>query len=225
MTGWILDQLVARGEILVPPSGAIPHGFPHLATIHESLHALHEHLSGQTVRRFTRTIPQELANLDPKEDPVLAVQRLAGTIAGHLGLPNAQIIVTFDASLKVPGQVELSDEDGYLVSLQARYRHERQQDIAAILAHELTHIFLFRAGLAFRSTLENEILTDVAAVYLGVGWLVLNAYRRTFTVIEQNLWLVLRDCSRKGSVISPPRSSATCSPNARSRSATRRIRS
>jgi hypothetical protein len=33
--------------------------------------------------------------------------------------------------------------------------------------------------LRFPTTLENEILTDVASVYLGIGWLVLDAYRRT----------------------------------------------
>ena len=40
-------------------------------------------------------------------------------------------------------------------------------------------MFLYRHGIRFADTLENEILTDTTAVYLGVGWLALNAYRVT----------------------------------------------
>jgi hypothetical protein len=77
-----------------------------------------------------------------------------------------------------PGRVELTPEDDYLVDLQTKYRNNHR-DIAAVLAHEVTHVFLHRHGIRFPDTLENELLTDTAAVYLGVGWLCLNAYRVT----------------------------------------------
>lgn len=108
-------------------------------------------------------------------DPVLGAQMLAGAIARQLRLPQACIIVNF-RDMKTPGRVELTSEDNYLVDLRDDYR-SNQQDIAAILAHEATHIFLHRHGIRFHDNLENEILTDTAAVYLGVGWLRLNAHR------------------------------------------------
>ena len=146
LTGWILDQLVARGEVLAPQIESTPHGFPHQATIREAIHALYRHLSRRTLGKFSRSIPQSLADLDPNEDPVIAIQRLARAIAEHLGLPSGKIVVTFDPTLENSGQVELSNQDVYFIDLQARYRHERQWDIAAILGHEITHIFLFRGA-------------------------------------------------------------------------------
>jgi hypothetical protein len=52
-------------------------------------------------------------------------------------------------------------------------------DLLAVLAHEITHIYLFRIGLSFDDTMENEILTDTAATYSGLRTLILNAYSCT----------------------------------------------
>lgn len=77
-----------------------------------------------------------------------------------------------------PGRVELTPENEYLVELHTRYK-EDPRDVAAILAHEITHVFLYRAGLWLPNEYDNEILTDTASTYLGVGWLGLNAFRVT----------------------------------------------
>lgn len=111
------------------------------------------------------------------DDIVIGVHSLAGVIVRHLQLPKACIIVRF-RDMENPGQVELSSEDDYLVDLNNKYRNDHR-DIAAILAHEITHVFLHRHGIQVPDTLENEILTDTAAVYLGVGWLSSNAHRVT----------------------------------------------
>jgi hypothetical protein len=112
------------------------------------------------------------------EDTIIAVQRIASNIAQHLHLPVGSILVNFRPSLQHAGQVELTSEDDYLVELHTRYRDD-DRDIPAILAHELTHVFLHRAGLRFPITHDNEILTDTTAVYMGIGWMCLNAYRKT----------------------------------------------
>lgn len=48
--------------------------------------------------------------------------------------------------------------------------------MGAILAHELTHHFLFNKGVVYDDINENERLTDLATVYLGLGKLTLNGY-------------------------------------------------
>ena len=117
------------------------------------------------------------------KDPIIGVQHLASTIVRHFRLPDARMIVSF-RELDHAGQVELASGPEYFIELHARYRN-RPADIAAVLAHEVAHVFLHRSGLRFADTLENEILTDTVAAYLGAGWLILNAYKVSSTSIEK----------------------------------------
>lgn len=48
--------------------------------------------------------------------------------------------------------------------------------MGAILAHELTHFYLFNKGIILNDEIENERFTDLATVYLGLGKLTLNGY-------------------------------------------------
>jgi hypothetical protein len=48
--------------------------------------------------------------------------------------------------------------------------------MGGILAHELTHHFLYARGVHLPDTDENEKMTDLATVYLGLGKLTLNGY-------------------------------------------------
>jgi hypothetical protein len=153
------------------------HGFPHLPAIKESIKLLYKQLSLQKIKSFSRSLAPSEAAIANGGDIAIAVQSLAGVIVRHLQLPKACIIVNF-RDMENPGRVQLTHEDDYLVDLQSKYRTDHR-DIAAVLAHEITHVFLHRHGIRFPDTLENELLTDTAAVYLGIGWLCLNAHRVT----------------------------------------------
>jgi hypothetical protein len=48
--------------------------------------------------------------------------------------------------------------------------------MGAILAHELTHHFLFNKNIGYPDVKENERFTDFATVYLGLGKLTINGY-------------------------------------------------
>ena len=50
------------------------------------------------------------------------------------------------------------------------------KQILAILAHECTHNYLFYHGIKESDETENEILTDIASAYLGLGHLLLSGY-------------------------------------------------
>jgi hypothetical protein len=155
----------------------IERGYPHLKVIQKSMRLLYKQLSGQTVRRFSQSLTPDMLSRIPHADTIIWVQSVAGAIVRHLQLPTGSILVNF-RNMSVAGQVELTPEDDYLIELSSRYRDDRR-DIPAILAHEIMHVFLHRHGIRFADTLENEILTDTAAIYLGVGWLCLDAYRIT----------------------------------------------
>ena len=50
----------------------------------------------------------------------------------------------------------------------------------AILAHEMSHYYLMRKhNIIFDSEQENELLTEINAVYVGFGFLLLRGYKET----------------------------------------------
>jgi hypothetical protein len=151
-------------------------GFPNLEKVQSSIRLLFKSLSRQEISAFGQCqFPQSAREIS--DDLVLAVHRIASRIVEHLRLPKACIIVRFQ-KMPFAGQVELSSEDDYLVALNERYRYDHR-DIAGILAHEITHVFLYRKGISFPDTFENEVLTDTAATLLGVGHLTLDTFRVT----------------------------------------------
>lgn len=149
--------------------------FPHLDVVRRSLNALYRTLSARTVRSFTQSLEPRYASLALGADPVIGVQHIAAAVVRHLRLPEARMIVGF-RDMPSAAQVELAEGPEYFIEMQNRYSGEHR-DIAGVLAHEVTHVFLHRAGLGFAEVEENEILTDVTATYLGAGWLTMNAHR------------------------------------------------
>lgn len=154
--------------------------YPNMRRIKESIKALYKHLSSEGIQSFSRSISPQQILINPKEDSVIATHQLASLIVNHLMLPDGSILVNYRKSLEHAGQVELTPENEYLVEINARYK-DSYRDVIAILSHEITHVFLYRAKLFFPDQYDNEILTDTTSVYLGVGWLSLNAFRLTET--------------------------------------------
>jgi len=156
----------------------IERGYPHLAVVHRSLTALHKAVPDIRTT-FAQPIAGREATLPADKDLVIAVQYVARALIRHLELPEAQVIVAFQRMTEA-GRVELGQGPAYFVDVNEDYRSVfKQPDIPAVLAHEVTHVLLHRHRLRFPLPDENELLTDTAAVYLGVGWLLLNAYRKT----------------------------------------------
>ncbi|WP_171169379.1 hypothetical protein [Streptomyces sp. I05A-00742] len=153
----------------------IQHGFPHLDTVHSAITALYRRLSCDTLRTFALSVPPSDVAFSDDEDPYLGVQRVAGVMVRQLRLPDARMIVSF-RDMRHAGNVELAAGPEYFIELNSRFKKHRR-DIGAALAHEVTHVYLHRLGLAFPGTRDNEILTDTVAAYLGAGWLLLDAYR------------------------------------------------
>lgn len=107
-------------------------------------------------------------------DPLICAQNIARHIARHFGLTFSHIVVAFVHNLGAPGKVELSAGSDFHVDIDAKYKLNTNF-LAAILAHEIAHIYLFRHNIRIDDTLENEILTDTVASFLGCARLILNS--------------------------------------------------
>ncbi len=110
----------------------------------------------------------------------MSVQKLARAIADAYGLSVRTILVTFEPDLPVPGRVTLRQgpQLDFVIELKSNLKL-LPRDIAAVLGHEVAHIFLHRHGLRRKETLDDEILTDTAAALYGFGVLALDAYTVT----------------------------------------------
>jgi len=62
------------------------------------------------------------------------------------------------------------------IQLTKKFRFELKH-ILAILIHESVHNYLYHHGITESSKSENELLTDIAAAYLGLGHLLLAGYK------------------------------------------------
>ncbi|WP_328298078.1 hypothetical protein OG389_09830 [Streptomyces sp. NBC_00435] len=156
-------------------SSPVQHGFPHVETVRRSITALFRRLSGDGIRTYDTSFAPADATFSPVEDLYPGAHRVASAMVRALRLPDARIVVAFRA-MEDAAAVELTAGPEYFVEVNDRFRTHRR-DLAAALAHEVTHVLLHRLELRFPNTADNEILTDTAAAYLGAGWLLLDAYR------------------------------------------------
>jgi len=151
--------------------------FPNRAVIRASIKLLYKRLSRETMQSFADSLSATEELLPRNSDGLVVARHLANKITRHLRLPEGCIHIRFQ-EMDNPGYVELGSNCPYQVTLNSKYRNDKHR-IAAILAHEITHVFLHRRGIRFGDEFENEILTDTTSTYLGVGWLTLNAIRVT----------------------------------------------
>lgn len=162
-----------------------PRAFARIDVIQDSIRELYAKLSGATVKSYAAN-PTPLHPLTSRgQDSIIEAEQMARAISRHLRMTDVQLIVSFKkiealGRLSPAAEVQLGAGPDYFITLNPRYRNDRG-DTAAVLAHEVMHIFLHRSGIRFADRIKNEILTDTASAYLGTGWLSLNAHRMSTT--------------------------------------------
>lgn len=120
--------------------------------------------------------------LDPRD--IAAVNRAASVLARHAGLHRYLfIVVESELDSDVAGNIELTYGGSEVFVNIAREARSFGPSTLALLAHEISHKALLEAGVAPHRTrrAEYEVLTDVAAVYMGFGKLLLNGYHHRGT--------------------------------------------
>lgn len=103
------------------------------------------------------------------------LQYVASSIATHLRILSVPT-VRYDWGLKmepeVAGQIRSAV---YLSYIQIPFFYVgKKYSLGGILAHELTHALLYSRGISLEDSKENELLTDLAAAFAGLGKLLLN---------------------------------------------------
>lgn len=156
-------------------SSPVEHGFPHLETVRASITALFRRLTPDGIRAYDTSFAPADAAFGGDDDLHLGAHRVASAMVRALRLPDARMVVAF-RPMRDAASVELAAGPEYFVEVDDRFRVHRR-DLAAALAHEVTHVLLHRLDLRFPTTAEDEVLTDTAATFLGAGWLLLDAYR------------------------------------------------
>ena len=114
-----------------------------------------------------------------------AVKKLVKEIFTHFGIPfeNTEINIEFDNTYSRfyegdPGPagsyIRYADGSAAIrVVLKPSYGID---EIVAIVCHECSHAFLFNKGVRIEPREQNEMLTDITAVYLGCGKYLLKGY-------------------------------------------------
>jgi hypothetical protein len=120
----------------------------------------------------------EYIMLDPwefKSHDLVQVQKAARKISEFVGLPNLTFVINYcKQNQGVGGHIELNNNsnEGVFIEIDEKFKNE-YEIVLAILAHEICHKLIHINRLT-QIGYENEILTDVATVYSGLGKLSLN---------------------------------------------------
>lgn len=79
-------------------------------------------------------------------------------------------------NLDVSGLYRVMGHDHSEILLIKKNRYQLKH-LLAILAHEYTHHYLYQYNIRKKDQDENEILTEVATAYLGIGQFLVNGYK------------------------------------------------
>jgi len=157
----------------------------------EKINYLHGHLPKQpTAIQGAYRLPEYLERqIRTTNFSQPTLQKVADHIGHFLGLLNSvKVTVGIESSeymLAGRGQTERADQVG-LYKVRGGYYREIQltkkfrfslEHILAILAHESTHHYLDQHEISLPGESENEMLTDAAAAYLGLGGLLYKGYQ------------------------------------------------
>ena len=110
---------------------------------------------------------------------VIRVQEAGKKIAQHLGLPQLTFIITYaQQESNVGGHINLDYSQDVFVEIDSKFKNDNEF-VLAILAHEICHKYLHLNNLKLFPDIENEMLTDAATIYTGLGKLSLNGCEKT----------------------------------------------
>lgn len=106
-------------------------------------------------------------------DPI-KVQGAGKIIAQHLGLPPFTFIISYaQQESNVGGHINLDYNKDIYIEIDGKYKNDCDI-VLAVLAHEICHKYLHINNIELFPKFENEMLTDAATVYTGLGKLSLN---------------------------------------------------
>jgi len=106
------------------------------------------------------------------------IQKVANRIAKHIGLkvtPRVDYEAILSSDLFSGDKHTVAEIKGNNIKVSSNYE-KKSKALGAILAHEITHFVLNTKGIILSNKEENERFTDLAAIMLGLGKLMLNGH-------------------------------------------------
>ena len=117
---------------------------------------------------------------------IINIQKEARAMLDFVGLNNYTPLITFVDTKSEAGNIELDNSPNVFIEIDNKYRVNSSQ-ILAIMAHEICHKVLFLKGLYYPYiTLKNEVLTDLATLYVGFGKLTMNGCHQSYTTTRDD---------------------------------------
>lgn len=113
------------------------------------------------------------------------LKELLCDIAAHVGIDGTYIKLQFQDDYTKEYAGNISTNGAFTTVNLQLHSYYNLDVITAVLAHEVMHLYLYYQGISRQDTLNNEVLTDTAAVYYGYGQYLYEGYK----VIETNLGL------------------------------------
>lgn len=122
--------------------------------------------------------------LDPfsvNPDDAIDVLNATKKIARFMGIPDFLYIVGKAKQKEgIGGKIDLGEKDNTIFIELGENAYATRDTLLAALSHELSHNYMkvrgINARFRYKVAHEMEILTDICAVYLGLGKLLLNGY-------------------------------------------------
>lgn len=148
--------------------------FPNLPVVWRSISLLFHRLTTERILAYPGSIPRTELRIrrgDKFED---SLQVVAKNLLKYFGLGGETVAVNISGSTSA-GRILLHPHQPASIEI-ASSLNGNKRVVRAILAHEICHLFLFREGICLPVEFDNEVLTDVAACLLGVGWPFLEAH-------------------------------------------------
>jgi hypothetical protein len=124
------------------------------------------------------------------------MQTAAKAIADFVGLSDFTFIISKSKlKINVGGHVELNSQKEVFIEI-SEDTADYGPAIGATLAHEISHKYLHFHGISIGTgpaySYENEVLTDITTIFLGLGKLVLNGCEQRIIQEEERVNSTLR---------------------------------
>lgn len=159
-------------------------GFERLPMVRKSLGIIHGLIKSTEFRSGWENFNAPRHDISRGLD-LITVQRFAKTVAGHYGIDGLTFVISFNSALDSVACVTVTKAREVFIE----YNYVAGTPIEVVwtvLSHEIAHIFLHRLDLDVRDTLQNEVLTDTTAIYLGFGSFFLSSQRTEVNYIGSN---------------------------------------
>lgn len=112
----------------------------------------------------------------------IQIQKEASKMLKFVGLDNYIACLRYtNTQDNTGGNIDLDDSSNVFIEISKNLKGQNEK-VLAVMAHEICHKVLYVHKLYYPNiSIENEILTDLATVYVGFGKLSLNGCYREYT--------------------------------------------